>query len=79
MTKIQQSFEKRLERIKKIVSLLESGDLPLEQGVKLFQEGVRLAKECGVELEQARIIVESAGQESVPESASEPGLKSRDA
>jgi len=69
MAKIQQSFEKRLERVKEIVALLESGDLPLEQGVKLFQEGVRLGKECGVELEQARIIVESAGQ-----SAPEPGL-----
>ena len=68
MAKIQQSFEKRLERVKEIVALLESGDLPLEQGVKLFQEGVRLAKECGIELEQARIIVESAGQEQAVES-----------
>jgi exodeoxyribonuclease VII small subunit len=73
MAKIQQSFEKRLERVKEIVALLESGDLPLEQGVKLFQEGVRLAKECGIELEQARIIVESAGQESAPEPGSAPG------
>ena len=42
MAKTQQTFEKRLERIREIVSLLETGDLPLEQGVKLFQEGVRL-------------------------------------
>ena len=58
------SFEKRLERVKEITALLESGDLPLEQGVKLFQEGVRLSRECAAELEQARVIVESAGQES---------------
>ena len=57
------SFEKRLERVKEITALLESGDLPLEQGVKLFQEGVRLSRECAVELEQARVIVENAGQE----------------
>jgi exodeoxyribonuclease VII small subunit len=57
------SFEKRLERVKEIVALLEGGDLPLEQGVKLFQEGVRLSRECATELEQARVIVESAGQE----------------
>ncbi|NLW80856.1 MAG: exodeoxyribonuclease VII small subunit [Desulfovibrionales bacterium] len=62
MAKTQQTFEKRLERIREIVSLLETGDLPLEQGVKLFQEGVRLSKECGIELEQARIIVETATQ-----------------
>ncbi len=29
---------------------------------ELFQEGVKLSKECGAELEQARIIVETAGQ-----------------
>ena len=59
-----QSFEKRLERVKEITALLESGDLPLEQGVKLFQEGVRLSRECAAELEQARVIVENAGQEN---------------
>ena len=57
------SFEKRLERVREIVALLEGGELPLEQGVKLFQEGVRLSRECSKELEQARIIVENAGQE----------------
>lgn len=59
-----QSFEKRLERVKEITALLEGGDLPLEQGVKLFQEGVRLSRECAAELEQAHVIVENAGQES---------------
>ena len=57
------SFEKRLERVREITALLEGGDLPLEQGVKLFQEGVRLSRECSAELEQARVIVENAGQE----------------
>jgi exodeoxyribonuclease VII small subunit len=64
MDKSPQTFEKRLERIKEIVALLEDENLPLEQGVKLFQEGVRLSKECSAELEQARIIVETAGQTS---------------
>ena len=72
MAKIQQTFEKRLERVKEITTLLEGGDLPLEQGVKLFQEGVRLSKECAAELDQARIIVESAGQ-STPEPGPAPG------
>jgi exodeoxyribonuclease VII small subunit len=62
-----QSFEKRLERVREITALLEGGDLPLEQGVKLFQEGVRLSRECSAELEQARVIVENAGQEPGPE------------
>ncbi|ACU89056.1 exodeoxyribonuclease VII small subunit [Desulfomicrobium baculatum] len=73
MAKAQQTFEKRLERVREITALLESGDLPLEQGVKLFQEGVALSKECAAELEQARIIVESAGQESSAQNGMAPG------
>lgn len=65
------SFEKRLERVKEIVALLEGPDLPLEQGVRLFQEGVRLSRECSAELEQARVIVENAGQESGTENGGE--------
>lgn len=68
MAKSPQTFEKRLERIKDIVQQLEVGELPLDQGVKLFQEGVRLSKECGTELEQARIVVETADQDSTPTS-----------
>lgn len=61
MTNSPQTFEKRLERVREIVSLLEAGDVPLEEGVQLFQEGVRLSRECSLELDQARIIVENAG------------------
>lgn len=73
MAKTQQTFEKRLERIREITALLEGGDLPLEQGVKLFQEGVRLSRECGTELEQARVIVETAGQQTELQSMAVPG------
>ncbi len=73
MAKTQQTFEKRLERVKEITALLEGGELPLEQGVKLFQEGVRLSRECAAELEQARVIVESAGQEPAAESGTVSG------
>lgn len=66
MAKSPLTFEKRLERIKDIVQQLEAGELPLDQGVKLFQEGVRLSAECSVELEQARIVVENAAQEATP-------------
>ena len=48
------SFEKRLERLKEIVSSLERGDLLLEEGVALFKEGRILSKECAKQLETAR-------------------------
>ena len=46
-------FEKRLERLETIVTKMESGDLTLDDSLKLFEEGVRLSRECHGELEKA--------------------------
>ncbi len=50
----KETFESRLERLKAIVEKLERGDLPLEEGVSLYKEGLKLAKMCGKQLEGAR-------------------------
>ena len=50
----KQNFEERLERLKAIVSALEQSDLPLQDGVALYKEGLTLATSCTKELEQAR-------------------------
>lgn len=52
--KDKESFEKRLERLRGIVDALERGDLPLEQGLALYKEGLTLAGDCGRQLESAR-------------------------
>ncbi|WP_319780939.1 exodeoxyribonuclease VII small subunit [Maridesulfovibrio sp.] len=54
MTKDNKTFEVRLDRLKAIVSALEKGDLPLEEGVALFKEGQTLSRECASQLEKAR-------------------------
>ncbi|MCF8039926.1 MAG: exodeoxyribonuclease VII small subunit [Desulfohalobiaceae bacterium] len=54
MPKKNKSFEEQLARLQEIVSALEKGDLPLEEGVALFQEGSRLAKSCREQLKQAK-------------------------
>ena len=46
-------FEKALERLEKIVEGLEAGDLPLEEALKLYEEGVRLSRLCSEKLGQA--------------------------
>ncbi|MDD3313584.1 exodeoxyribonuclease VII small subunit [Pseudodesulfovibrio sp.] len=48
------SFEERLERLKSIVERLERGDLPLEEGVELYKEGLAQAQACSRQLETAR-------------------------
>lgn len=46
-------FEKKLNRLEEIVKKMESGDLKLDESLKLFEEGVGLTRKCQDELEQA--------------------------
>ncbi len=52
------SFEEATKRLAKIVEQLESGDLPLERALQLFEEGVRLAREAQERLDRAERRVE---------------------
>ena len=51
-------FEDCLKRLEEIVDQLEKGDLPLEQSLALFEEGMKLSNSCRSELEQAEGKVE---------------------
>ncbi len=51
-------FEDCLQRLEKIVNELEKGNVPLEQALKLFEEGMQLSASCRKELEQAEGKVE---------------------
>jgi len=51
-------FEKSLARLEEVVKRLESPDLSLDEAMKLFEEGVRLSRECQMQLEEAEGRVE---------------------
>ncbi|MHC1700488.1 MAG: exodeoxyribonuclease VII small subunit [Humidesulfovibrio sp.] len=53
-SKDKESFEKRLERLRGIVDALERGELPLEEGLALYKEGLVLAGDCSRQLESAK-------------------------
>ncbi|GGD70048.1 exodeoxyribonuclease VII small subunit [Paenibacillus nasutitermitis] len=59
------SFEEAMERLEVIVSQLENGDVPLEQAIDLFQEGMKISQLCGAKLEQVEkkieVLIESEG------------------
>lgn len=55
---MQKTFEASLGELEKIVRKLENGDLPLEQSLKLFEDGVRLSRECQERLDQAERRIE---------------------
>jgi exodeoxyribonuclease VII small subunit len=51
MTEIK--FEEAMKRLEDIVKSLESGDLPLEDSLSIFEEGMKLAGLCSQRLEEA--------------------------
>ncbi len=46
-------FEEALAKLEAVVNRLESGELPLEDSLRLFEEGVHLTKLCAHRLEEA--------------------------
>jgi exodeoxyribonuclease VII small subunit len=59
-------FEQAMEQLETIVAKLESGDVPLEQAIELFQEGMRLSRICSKKLESVErkieMLLEEDGQ-----------------
>lgn len=56
--KQQRTFEASLEALERIVQQLEGGDLPLEKSLELFEQGIRLSRECQERLTQAERRIE---------------------
>jgi exodeoxyribonuclease VII small subunit len=54
----KERFEDALNKLEKIVSKLEGGNIPLEESLKLFEEGIRLSRFCNQKLDEAEKKVE---------------------
>lgn len=57
MNQQNMTFEASMQRLEQIVRILERGEAPLEESLKLFQEGTELVRNCGVLLEKAELQV----------------------
>ena len=53
------NFETQLASLERIVRELERGELPLEQSLELFEQGVRLSRECQERLNEAERRIET--------------------
>ncbi|HTG01506.1 MAG TPA: exodeoxyribonuclease VII small subunit [Nitrospirota bacterium] len=54
----EKKFEAALARLEEIVQVLEQGDTPLEQSLKLYEEGIKLSRLCNKRLDEAERKVE---------------------
>lgn len=57
MNQKNQTFEENMQRLEQIIRAMERGDVPLEQSLKLFQEGTKLVESCGRLLDEAELQV----------------------
>ena len=58
------NFEKSLEELEGIVEDLESGDLSLENSLKSFEKGIKLARQCQEQLSKAELQVQKLIEEN---------------
>ena len=57
MNRKNASFENNMQRLEQIVRAMERGDVPLEESLKLFQEGTDLVRSCNQLLDDAQLQV----------------------
>lgn len=69
MSDEQPGFEASLSELEKRVRRLEQGDVPLEEALRLFEEGVSLARSCHEQLEAAekRVAALTRGAQGIEE------------
>lgn len=59
MSQKNPSFEENMQRLELIVRKMEQGDVPLEESLKLFQEGTDLVRKCTELLDSAQLQVKT--------------------
>ena len=52
MVMSKKTFEQSMEKLEQIVQELESGDLPLEEAMEKFEEGIKLSNLCSEKLDE---------------------------
>lgn len=65
MTKNDQTFEMKMNRLENIVKSLDEEEVSLEKSLELYQEGIKLSQECDNILKSAELKVEELNKESI--------------
>ena len=64
MNNKKSTFEENMQRLEQIVRAMEHGDVPLEESLKLFQEGTQLVESCSKLLDEAELLVKKISTDS---------------
>ena len=82
MTEATATFESALKQLEELVGRLEKGELPLEESLKLYEEGIRLSRYCHAKLEEAEgrielLMKDARGEALLDASGTEIGAPGR--
>ncbi len=76
----KEKFEEALEKLEEIVKRMEAGEMTLEESLKAFEEGIKLARLCAKKLDEAdrrvELLLRQEGElvtKPFPEEEREPG------
>jgi exodeoxyribonuclease VII small subunit len=76
------TFEQALQQLEQIVQKLEKGELPLEESLKLYEDGIHLSRLCHGKLEEAEgkieMLMKDARGEPVLDAQGRPRTKPLD-
>ncbi len=61
--RVGQTFESSLKKLESIVDQLEQGDLPLEDSIRMYEEGIALSKACVEKLMQAEMRIKTLSKD----------------
>ena len=69
-----QTFEEKMQELELLVRRLEQGEVPLEEALKQFQQGMKLSQELQKNLQEAEktMVTIMGGDAQEPESTSHP-------
>ena len=59
-----QTFEQKMKRLNEIVSQLEKNEVPLEEMITVFEEGMKLVKECDEQLKNFEMKIKDISEEA---------------
>lgn len=68
----EKTFEQAVARLEEIVKALDDGDLKLDEALKLFEEGTKLARICSSRLSEAQGKLESLSKKPDGSMEAEP-------
>ena len=72
MARKSNEFEKAFQHLETIVKRLESEEMPLDESLQLFEEGIRLSRFCNQKLEEVEKKIELILADSKGQPKSEP-------